>query len=69
MFKHFFNFEVRFWLRGWMVWVFFLIVGAAVFRSGQLRPDHRGQYAGQHLQQCSLGNRELLRGLLACLRC
>jgi ABC-2 type transport system permease protein len=31
MFKHFFNFEVKFWLRGWMVWSFFLIVGLLFF--------------------------------------
>jgi ABC-2 type transport system permease protein len=31
MFKHFFGFEVKFWLRGWMVWIFFLIVGLLFF--------------------------------------
>ena len=31
MFKHFFSFEVKFWLRGWMVWIFFLIVGLLFF--------------------------------------
>jgi ABC-2 type transport system permease protein len=31
MFKHFFGFEVQFWLRGWMVWIFFLIVGLLFF--------------------------------------
>jgi len=27
MFRLLFTFEVKFWLRGWMVWIFFLIVG------------------------------------------
>jgi ABC-type transport system involved in multi-copper enzyme maturation permease subunit len=31
MFKQFFNFEVRFWLRSWMLWVFFLIVALMFF--------------------------------------
>ena len=31
MFRHFFGFELRFWLRGWMVWIFFLIVGLLFF--------------------------------------
>jgi ABC-2 type transport system permease protein len=31
MFKHFLSFEVKFWLRGWMVWIFFLIVGLLFF--------------------------------------
>jgi ABC-2 type transport system permease protein len=31
MFKHFFSFELKFWLRGWMVWIFFLIVGLLFF--------------------------------------
>jgi len=31
MFRHFFTFEVKFWLRGWMVWIFFLIVGLLFF--------------------------------------
>jgi len=38
MFKHFFGFEVRFWLRGWMVWIFFLIVGLMFF--GAVSSDH-----------------------------
>ena len=31
MFKHFFSFELKFWLRGWMVWIFFVIVGLLFF--------------------------------------
>ena len=31
MFKHFFSFELKFWLRGWMVWIFFLVVGLLFF--------------------------------------
>lgn len=31
MFKHFFGFELRFWLRGLMVWIFFLILGLMFF--------------------------------------
>ena len=31
MFKQFFNFEARFWLRSWMLWVFFLIVALMFF--------------------------------------
>jgi ABC-2 type transport system permease protein len=31
MFKQFVNFEVRFWLRSWMLWVFFLIVALMFF--------------------------------------
>jgi ABC-2 type transport system permease protein len=31
MFKQFFTFEVRFWLRSWMLWVFFLIVALMFF--------------------------------------
>ncbi|MGH9539576.1 MAG: M1 family aminopeptidase [Terriglobales bacterium] len=38
MFKHFFGFEVRFWLRGWMVWIFFLVVGLLFF--GAVSSDH-----------------------------
>ncbi len=38
MFKHFFGFEVRFWLRGWMVWIFFLVVGLMFFAA--VSSDH-----------------------------
>ena len=38
MFMHFFNFEIRFWLRGWMVWIFFLVVGLLFF--GAVSSDH-----------------------------
>ncbi len=38
MFSHFFGFEVRFWLRGWMVWIFFLVVGLLFF--GAVSSDH-----------------------------
>ncbi|HUK26170.1 MAG TPA: M1 family aminopeptidase [Terriglobales bacterium] len=38
MFRHFFNFEVRFWLRGWMVWIFFLVVTLLFF--GAVSSDH-----------------------------
>ena len=31
MFRQFFSFEVRFWLRSWMLWVFFLIVALMFF--------------------------------------
>ena len=31
MFRHFFGFEIRFWLTGWMVWIFFLVIGAFIF--------------------------------------
>src|SRR6476646_10117650 len=31
MFQHFFSFELKFWLRGWMVWIFFLVVGLLFF--------------------------------------
>src|ERR1700693_3674056 len=31
MFRHFFGFELRFWLRGWMLCIFFLIVGLLFF--------------------------------------
>jgi ABC-2 type transport system permease protein len=31
MFQHFLGFELRYWLRGWMVWIFFLIVGLMIF--------------------------------------
>ncbi len=38
LFKHFFGFEVRFWLRGWMVWIFFLVIGLLFF--GAVSSDH-----------------------------
>jgi ABC-2 type transport system permease protein len=38
MFKHFFGFEVRFWLRGWMVWIFFLVIALLFF--GAVSSDH-----------------------------
>ena len=38
MFLHFFNFELRFWLRGWMVWIFFLVIGLLFF--GAVSSDH-----------------------------
>ena len=63
MFKQFFTFEVRFWLRSWMLWVFFLIVGPHVFRGSEHRPDHRRQRAEEYLPQRSLGDGKLLRGL------
>lgn len=31
MFSHFLRFELRYWFRGWMVWIFFLIVGLMIF--------------------------------------
>ncbi len=31
MFRHFLEFELRFWLRGWMVWIFLLVIGAMIF--------------------------------------
>ena len=38
MFRHFFGFEIRFWLRGWMVWIFFLVIGLLFF--GAVSSDH-----------------------------
>ena len=38
MFRHFFGFELRFWLRGWMVWIFLLVVGVMFF--GAVSSDH-----------------------------
>ena len=32
------DFELRFWLRGWMVWIFFLVVGLLFF--GAVSSDH-----------------------------
>jgi ABC-type transport system involved in multi-copper enzyme maturation permease subunit len=31
MLTHFFSFEVRYWLRSWMLWIFFLIIALAIF--------------------------------------
>jgi ABC-2 type transport system permease protein len=31
MFWHIAGFEIRYWLRSWMLWIFFLIVAAAIF--------------------------------------
>src|SRR5207247_4021200 len=31
MLKHILAFEIRYWLRSWMLWIFLLIVGALVF--------------------------------------
>ena len=31
MLTHFVSFEIRYWLRSWMLWVFFLIVGLLIF--------------------------------------
>ncbi|MEO8660280.1 MAG: M1 family aminopeptidase [Bryobacteraceae bacterium] len=31
MFQHFLGFELRYWLRGWMVWIFFLIISLMIF--------------------------------------
>ncbi|MDX2151951.1 MAG: M1 family aminopeptidase [Bryobacteraceae bacterium] len=30
MFRHFFAFEIRFWLTGWMVWIFTIVIGAMI---------------------------------------
>jgi ABC-type transport system involved in multi-copper enzyme maturation permease subunit len=31
MFSHFFSFELRYFLRGWMVWIFLLVIGVMIF--------------------------------------
>lgn len=31
MFRHFLDFELRFWLRGWMVWIFLVVIAAMIF--------------------------------------
>ena len=31
MFRHFFLFELRYFLRGWMVWIFLIVMGAMIF--------------------------------------
>jgi ABC-2 type transport system permease protein len=31
MLIHFFGFEVRYWLRSWMLWIFLLIVALMIF--------------------------------------
>jgi ABC-2 type transport system permease protein len=31
MLTHFVSFEIRYWLRSWMLWIFFLIVGLLIF--------------------------------------
>jgi ABC-2 type transport system permease protein len=31
MLRHFFHFELRFWLRSWMLWIFLLIMALALF--------------------------------------
>ncbi len=31
MFRHFLSFELRYFLRGWMVWIFLLVLGALIF--------------------------------------
>lgn len=31
MFTHFLAFELRYWLRGWMVWIFFFVVALLIF--------------------------------------
>ena len=31
MFIHFLSFEIRYWLRSWMLWIFFLIVALMIF--------------------------------------
>ena len=31
MLAHFFSFEVRYWLRSWMLWIFFLIIALLIF--------------------------------------
>jgi ABC-type transport system involved in multi-copper enzyme maturation permease subunit len=38
MWKHFFWFEARYWLRGWMLWIFLVIIGLMVF--GATSSDH-----------------------------
>ena len=31
MFWTFFSFEIRYWIRSWMLWIFFLIIGLLIF--------------------------------------
>src|SRR6202790_4610606 len=31
MFAHIFAFEVRYWLRSWMLWIFFLVIATLIF--------------------------------------
>ena len=38
MLTHFFSFEVRYWLRSWMLWIFFLIIALLIF--GATATDH-----------------------------
>ncbi len=38
MLFHFFSFEVRYWLRSWMLWIFFLIIALMIF--GATATDH-----------------------------
>ncbi len=38
MLRHIFAFEIRYWFRSWMVWIFLLIIGAMIF--GAASTDH-----------------------------
>jgi len=38
MFAHIFAFEIRYWLRSWMLWIFFLVIGTLIF--GAVSSDH-----------------------------
>ena len=39
MFWHIALFEIRFWLRSWMLWIFFLVIGTLIFFA-TASPDH-----------------------------
>ena len=55
MFWTFFSFEIRYWIRSWMLWIFFLIIGLMIFGAVSA-PDEIsvGGALGNTMQNCLL---------------
>ena len=46
MLRHIIAFEIRYWLRSWMLWIFLLIIAGLIF--GAASTDHEDRTARLH---------------------
>ena len=53
-------FEIRFWLRSWMVWIFLFIIGLLIFGAVSTDQVQVGNSLVQHVPQRALCHPELL---------
>lgn len=60
MLTHFFGFEIRYWLRSWMLWIFLLIIALMIFGATATDQIIVGGALDKHVSQCAFRGGELL---------